>query len=142
MTATPYKPVSFGSESLELSKLQQMASNDQWLFENSTKVRYRSGDLIRDGGGKIIAGKTPYAAQSNNYLYLPVYFGSFFSVGCKPVVTITNEPGVGGHRNKVVIVGFSNGQEIDQRGFTAVISTEAVATIGASGFLHWIAAGY
>jgi hypothetical protein len=141
MSATPYQPVSFNGEMITTQKMNQMANNDQWLFENSPRIRYNANGLVRDASLKVMAGKTPYPLVSLNYVYQAVYFGSFFSAGCKPVITATIEAPSGGHRNRVMIYGLTGG-EVDNTGFQAVVTTEAAPTLGPAGFIHWQAVGY
>lgn len=145
MAATPYKPVSFTSESVTQQKLQQMANNDQWLFENTPRLRYSVNELTRDGGIKMISGKTVYSQVDREYLDVFVYFGSFFTGGCKPIVTATVEHAGGGGRRLATIRG--HGGEIDHRGFIAHVTTQAdypgaFRNFDSGGWLHWQAVGY
>lgn len=146
MAATPYKPVSWSDRSLDVSKLQQMATNDQWLFENSPRMRYSGNGVVRDNGIKIIAGKTPYATSSNDWVDVSIYFGSFFTAACKPIVICTDETTGAALRKLVVTRGF--GGEIDYRGFVAHISDQenhidrAHYPIESPGWVHWIAVGF
>jgi hypothetical protein len=143
MSQNEFNPTSFNGEPLTTAKLNQLSNNIQFLFERGAKIRYKNEDanLTRDASLKVLAGKTAYPIVSANYIYQPVYFGSYFSAGCKPVVTATVEAPSGGHRNRVMVYGLSGG-EIDNIGFQAVVTTEAVSTIGPSGWVHWIAVGY
>lgn len=146
MAATPYKPTTFTNDALTRDKLLQMANNDQWLFENLTKVRYSANGLVRDTGVKIIAGKTPYAAVGADYQYISIHFGSFFSAGCRPVVTGSVQPGGVRKRINFSVTGLGGtSSEPDNSGFMAVLwTTERVVgtTIDASGMVHWQAVGY
>lgn len=138
MAATPYKPVSWNGEPISNAKLNQMCSNDQWLFENAARVRFNYGGP-RDAGVKIIAGKSPFSTSSLQHVWVDVYFGSFFSAGCKPsVMTQAETTGLG--RKDIHIVGF--GGEVDHRGFRAVVYTDEVQTIESPGWVHWQAVGY
>lgn len=143
MSATPYNPVSFNGEMITTQKMNQMANNDQWLFENSPRIRYNANGLVRDASLKVMAGKTPFTVNTaTNYEYINVYFGSFFSAGCKPVVTATVEGfNAGAHRHHVVITGLTGG-EIDNVGFVGVLAGEAYPTLTSGGFIHWQAVGY
>lgn len=145
MAATPYKPVSFTSESITQQKLQQMANNEEWLFENTPRLRYSTSGLTRDAGIKLISGKTPHAQVNAEHLDVPVYFGSFFTGGCKPIVTATVEHNGGGGRRLATIRG--HGGEIDHRGFIAHVTTQedypgAIRNFNSGGWLHWMAVGY
>lgn len=143
MAATPYKPTNWGSESISQPKLQQMANNDQWLFENMARVRYSAGGLTRDSGLKIAAGKTAYPATQSDWIDVFVYFGTFFSAGCKPVVNASVEPALG--RIGVVLSGLNFGTEMDYRGFRAHVYQDFQASgnpLQGAGWVHWQAVGY
>lgn len=146
MATTPYKPVSFTSESISQTKLQQMANNEQWLFENMAKMRYATQALTRDAGVRVISGKTPFGTTTGGASAIDthIYFGSFFTAGCKPVVTGMVET-TGPHLRKLITIrGF--GGEVDHRGFVAHLSTQEFpgvpVNIEASGWIHWQAIGY
>lgn len=143
--AAPYKPVTFNSESLSQAKLQQMANNMQWLFENNPRVRYLPpGGSPRDAGLKIMYGKAPFPIWASGVYDAFIYFGSFFSAGCKPIVTTSLE--VTGSRGAKANTIRGLGGEIDYRGFVARVFTverPGVPTdIEAGGWIHWQAAGY
>lgn len=146
MPATPYKPVAWNGEPISNAKLQQMADNDQWLFENSPRIRYSSSNnLVRDAGLKVLAGKTMYGTSSTSAVYTDVYFGNFFSAGSHPVVVCTLETGTTLGRKQVTIAGF--GGEVDHVGFRAAIYVDGGVfdgppTIEAAGWLNWHAIGY
>lgn len=145
MAATPYVPVSFTSEQVTQQKLQQMANNDQWLFENAAKIRYNAAGIVRDTQVKIIAGKSPYpAVPDQEATSINIYFGSFFSASCKPIVVATVDPTYG--RKLCTINSLSDGAETDYRGFRAHIWAKETAIVpdrlNYPGFVHWIAVGY
>jgi hypothetical protein len=142
MTATPYKPISFTNEAVTQQKMIQLANNQQWLFENNPRMRYSVSGIIRDAGTKVIVGKSPFPfTPSSNFSYVPIYFGSFFTAGCKPVVVATAESANDGftHRAHVAIQGF--GGEINNIGFTAIVANEAWGRNG-PGWINWQAIGY
>lgn len=146
MAASPYKPVSFTSESISQYKLQQLANNSQWLFENSPRMRYLANGLRRDAGLKIIAGKSGYSARNSRATAVVVHFGSFFSAGCQPVVTCVVQAG-GFWLRKYITVNSLNGisAPIDHSGFIAHITSYEDRPndhIEAHGWVHWHAIGY
>lgn len=141
MTTTPYKPVSWDSEIINAEKLATMASNDQWLFENTPRIRYSVAGIVKDGGLKFIAGKSAFPKiGTQNFTYVSVYFGSFFSANCKPSITTGLEGLVTIGRSAVTLQGFS-GNEIDHTGFIACISNDAYTSVD-NGWVHWQAVGY
>lgn len=145
MAATPYRPISWTDKNLTQEKLQQLSNNDQWLFENSPRLRYnyQNGLIVRDNGLKIIVGKTAYGTRASDAVDIHVYFGSFFSAACKPVISISVETTGAWLRKRVTIRGI--GGEIDYRGFVAHLSTDepyVAKNIEAPGWIHWHAAGF
>lgn len=140
---TPYKPVSFSSELISQDKLQQVANNTQWLFDNTARIRYKVNELTKDNGLKILVGKASHPIVTTaNWIHGQVQFGNFFSQNCKPIVTIGIEGQHGGnHRNQIVIYPLV-GTEIDHTGFGWVVSTYAYNTLMGSGFCHYMAVGY
>lgn len=143
MVATPYKPVSWNSEPVTQQRLQQMANNLQWLYENNARVRYSAAGIVRDNGIKIIAGKTPIPVSAADFTDCYVYFGSFFTAGCQPAVTVSLADMTYGQRKIVVSRGL--GGNIDHRGFIAHVSSNEPPGYAADirgGWLHWMAVGY
>jgi hypothetical protein len=140
-----FNHVSFTSESIPASKLQQLADNDNWLFENAPRLRYAVTDLTKEKGIKIIAGKTRYPATTGaDWEDVYVYFGSFFTAGCKPIVTCVTADTEKGHRKFVNVRGL--GGELDHRGFIGHVTAHEPPGypqyIHGSGWLHWIAVGW
>jgi len=85
----PYKPVSWGEEPMSVDKLNQMTNNDQWLFENTPRMKYAAYTLTKNSGLKILATYAYVPPNRNRGTTRGVYFGSFFSVGCQPIVVAT-----------------------------------------------------
>lgn len=149
---TSYQPVSWNGEPVTTDKLNQMANNTQWLFDRAVRVRYSTPAVTRDVQMKVIAGKTPYtstAGSPNGVVdneWITISFGSFFSVGCHPVVTASVEPGGHARRIAVTLSGINDFAEIDWNGFQAIVWDAEIdianSTIEASGFVHWVAYGY
>lgn len=141
-----YSPVSISKGPLSTSLLQRMANNDQWLFEHTPKMRYQSA-VTKDNGLKVLAGKAYYGPNdTNDRQDVTVYFGSFFSVGCNPIVVANSEPISVGFRRLVTVrgIGASN---IDYRGFIGHVSNQENALsdqtkIVVGGYMHYIAVGW
>ena len=141
MAATPYKPTSWNDLSLHVDKLKQMSNNDQWLFEHITSMRYAAPGVTKDTGLKMIVGKTAFPTSNRSWIYIDVYFGSFFSANSRIIVNATIEPIGTWHRHEVTVHGY--GGEIDHRGFrAAVYVVDGQTTIPSPGFIHWQAVGY
>jgi hypothetical protein len=144
MAATPYKPVTWNGEPITLLKLNQMANNDQFLFENTPRVRYSAMGLTRDTATKVLAGKTPYPVSQADWVRVQIPFSSFFTAGCKPVVVATVES-AGDERRVVSTHGIAGwGTAIDNNGFEAHVWSAGSGSpaISQGGFINWTAVGY
>lgn len=86
MAVTSYKGVTWNDEAVSTSKLNQMAQNDQYLFENSPVVIYQAHNITRTRGVKMAAGRTLCSKSGTNKEFHTVNFGSFFTTGCSPVI--------------------------------------------------------
>lgn len=140
---SPFKPVNFDTEVLSQDKLKQLAANQNLLFGSMPKVRYSYGGAPRDTNVKVMAGKSPLPIQpTTNWGHVIVNFGTYFTPGCKPIVTATYEslsPTVTG-RMKVALEGLSG--ELSNSGFRAHVSGDIYKSVRSAGFVHWIAVGY
>src|SRR6478735_8015512 len=121
MSAQPYKPVTWGDEPASKDKMQQMANNEQWLYGNSPRMLYAAASIKKTSGLKILAGTAWIPATSLYYANVPVYFGSFFSTGCSPVVVMTPNPRNWQNRFTFSCRGIGTLQP-DYRGFTAQVT--------------------
>lgn len=145
MAAGPYRPVSFAEEPLTDEKMNQLANNVQWVYENSPRAMYNAHGVVKSNGVKILAGKTWMPASTSTLSYATVYFGSFFSQGCLPVVVATPTQHYGQTRYETVVRGL--GQAFpDNRGCQIGITTDeynAVNNHHAHGLTaNWIAIGW
>lgn len=86
MAATPYKPVSWGREPVLAPKMNILANNVQWVYENMPRFYYLYSGLKRTSGVKVMAGNLWMTANKKASMRSTVYFGSFFTAGCKPVI--------------------------------------------------------
>jgi hypothetical protein len=141
----PYKPVSWSEEPTSVDKLNQMTNNDQWLFENTPRMKYNAYSLNKQSGLKILATYAfmPYTlatAQSR-----AVYFGSFFSVGCQPIVVATPVP-LGPQRRFHVAVNGIGRAVPDHTGCFIQLSPDEWNTknnrVSQSVYVHLIAIGW
>lgn len=137
--------MTISGEALPKEKFDQIVSNQQWLFDNLTKVRYNSGAVIRDNALKMLCGKSPFPARSDaNYVYVTVNFGTFFTAGCQPILVASVE-GNGGSNHKVIVVPVSRAGlniPIDHNGMTLVVSGPQYTNIPRNGWINWMAVGY
>jgi hypothetical protein len=139
-----YAPVEWTPGPITLPGLQQMANNEQYLFENLPTMRYSAPGIARTGGIRVAAGIMPFGSTKQNYLDMNIYFGNFFTSGCRPVVNTTVHSFYRG-RKFCSIEGLAGATTVDSRGFLAVIcSVEPVGSDNGihGGILHWTAIGY
>lgn len=88
MASTPFRHVTWGEEPVTQAKLAQMVSNDEYLLDNMVRASFRTG-VTKNSGIKILAGTVFLAANKKESTTANVYFGNFFSAGCRPVVVAT-----------------------------------------------------
>lgn len=116
--STSYRPTTWGDEYISADKLNQMAANDQYLFERTPTVYYNANGVSkRTGGMKIAAGQLIVPANKKiSAVHREYHFGSFFSQGCRPVVT-TGMCMTSGGRYHITIAGLGNNSALpDHRG--------------------------
>lgn len=146
MAVSSFKDVNWGAnEYLATDKLNAMVSNTRYLFERAPKLYYNSYAIKKDTGIKIACGTATIAPGKAHYYTKTINFGSFFTVGSKPViVTSVTSPS-----NRRMILSHwgvqGTGYVPDHRGF---IVCAATATLEKSHYLskqiyvNWIAMGY
>lgn len=146
--ATPYKPLSWGNEYISSDKLNDMASNDQYLFERTPTVYYRGfGVSKRTGGMKVMAGVQTFgSSRKKSSVAKDYHFGTFFSQGCKPIVTTSLSMGTAG-RYHVIVSGLGQGPiSPDHRGMNLRIIANALTAkdskINSTIIVNWIAVGW
>lgn len=146
MAATPYKATSWqDNEPLFTSKLNTMSNNDQWLYENAPRMLYSAYGTKRTEGLKIAAGVKACTPNPAGFQQDVVYFGSFFSESCSPVV-VTGLIHQGEVRITFGVKGIGQ-TYIDHRGFEilggAIPSTFYKWNAMTKPFwIPWIAVGY
>jgi hypothetical protein len=121
-----------------------MCANDQWLYENMPRLSYSAGGVKRTSGIKIAAGHAVLQPNKSHAGSTPVYFGGFFSQGCRPVVLAT----CNNHKQGRLFIWTSGigdrsnaNYYPDDRGFTINVQSEK-GVIGSSYAVAWIAVGY
>lgn len=126
MATTRYKPTSWSiGEQLAREKLNQMTSNDQYLFENQPNAFYNAHGIKKTTGLKIMAGYTVIRGGKSRHYEREVYFGNFFSVGCKPII-VTGLVIQKQSRIHCILRGLRGEYWPDHRGFTAVVDTDEI----------------
>lgn len=146
MATTPYKPTSWAlGEQISKEKLNQMTSNDQYLFENQPNAFYNAHGIKKTTGLKIMAGMVFIKSGKGKHYTAECYFGNFFSVGCMPVI-VTGQTIQKQSRIHCITRGVQGSYWPDHRGFTAVVDSDELTT--KTNYFHYgvwvnyIAVGY
>lgn len=140
MAVVPYKPVSWSdNEPLFTSKLNQMANNEQWLYEHTPRMLYtaynqRKADGLKIASGILMCNPDPHGIQQH-----VVYFGSFFSESCTPVV-VTGLMHQGEVRITFGVKGIGQ-TYVDHRGFELLGGTIQRPFVKVF-WVPWIAMGF
>lgn len=142
MAATPYKPITWSpNELITEDKLDQIANNSQWLFENTPRAVYEAYGVKRTTGVKIAAGTVLFNGSKTAFQTKAVYFSNFFSAASKPVVTT----GVISFQRRTFVItnGFGVYQP-DSRGFEIVVECESTSVnkIERDFYVSWMAVGF
>lgn len=144
---TEYKSVSWSEEPVSVDKLQQMATNDQALFEMKPATAIKHVGASRDKGMKILAGSQLFQPSLTWATTHDIYFGNFFSAGCSPVVI----PTIYGYPQTATYVhpkGLGGTQLPDHRGFGIYVRSNERAGHGLGGtltrpyYIAYIAIGF
>lgn len=140
-----YKAVSWGEEPTSADKLNTMANNEQWLFENTPRMKYSGYNLTKTSGLKILATYALIPATTARGTSRGVYFGSFFSTGCQPIVIAQPVPTNGQRRFFVTVNGINRAVPDHTGAAITCIASELNPKndkIGASVYCHVIAIGW
>jgi len=145
MTASPYKSITWSDgEAITYEDLSTMANNDQWLYENTPRMLYNYKGLKKTTGLKIYAASVHIPATKERNTFKDIYFGTFFTPGCMPVITLNHH----GSQNRVHVsmrgLGGS-GYAPNHNGFQMVLATDELLTPNVLFMpidLHIIAVGY
>ena len=128
------------------AKFNQMANNDQYLYENLVRARYATSGLRRDTGIRILTGRIAVPASNTRWVRRDIYFDGFFSNGCSPTVQLTV---VSAQQKQFMTVaqGIGGAELPDYRGMMVQIECEEEETssrnlIVTNIFLDWLAMGY
>jgi hypothetical protein len=147
MAVTQFTPITWGDEPIFKDKLNAMANNDQYLYERMPRMLFDSKGVKKTTGLKILAGTTIMPVNSQIWSGKQVYFGDFFSSGCKPIVVTSYVPLGGRWRYHMVTRGLANSMNLDHRGATFTIGADYYGTstsniVDHQVELHYIAIGY
>ena len=146
MAATPYKPISWGDEPVFKDKLNAMANNEQWLFENTPKMLFNTYGIKRSNGIKVLAGIAVVNPTNEAWAHATVSFGTFFSSGCKPVIVTGTQPTTGRWRYQTIFRGIG-GYYPDHRGMIVsagayYYGTSVASIVDGKVYVHYVAIGW
>lgn len=145
MASTPFKVVSWAPlDPVDVDKLQAMVSNDAWLRDNQARARYAANGVTRDEGIKILSGLILIPSGKGNSKTKNVSFGSYFSEGCKPIVTTGI---VSGTQRKIFVTVDGPGkvmqpQRDGMQVHVVVNSTNAKMKITHNFYVSYVAIGF
>jgi len=123
-----------------------MASNEDYLNDHLPDVTYQSYGIVRTDGIKILAGVVSMGANKAAQVSRGVYFGNFFTVGCRPIITVAHAS-TSNYRCHIAIKAIPGGVLVpDHTGFAVILNNDPV-TATTNNFtttqhIHWMALGY
>lgn len=145
MTATAFQPVTWSDgQDIDADTLNQMATNDNWLYNNMPQAFYKAYGISKNTQVKITGGIIPLGPTKDKTIYKEIGFGNFFSASCAPVVVGTH---TGSKLVQLSVGGIGSGnQKPDNRGFSVnLVATPSTATknyFPHQIFVHWMALGW
>lgn len=142
-------------EDILADKLNKMATNEKYLMEQTVPHRYQAYGIDVTDGVKVCGGVAVLGPGPGRQLDKDVYFGKFFTPGCRPVVTATLATAA---MFRVFITirgpnGYATGSNRpDHNGFNVVLDADPHDIPKLESYLtnffpvqqrvHWIALGY
>lgn len=144
---TEYRGVQWSDDELiTADKLNQMTTNDKYLFEHAMPQMYRAYGLNKTDGLRVAAGIITINSQAWREARSDISFNGFFTQGCRPVVqatvAITDQV-----RCFCIVKGIGpSNVRPDHTGFTVIVNADPVAEtknyFPMNFHVHWLALGY
>lgn len=147
MAVDSFKDVTWNSDdAVTADKLNLMSQNSRYLLERQAKLTYNAYGIQKDSGLKIAAGIITAPRNTSDSQLVNVYFGSFFTPGCQPVISLGCHSPVQG-RIMLTFMGLGGHTAVpDHRGFICRLGladkNPATQFFIQSVYVHWIAVGY
>lgn len=145
MAVGSYTPISWQpGELITEYKMDAIGQNMEYLNERSVKGLYNAHNANVRNNVKIAAGVATIEPDANGVVGKDVYFGDFFTTGCRPVVvgTIVSDSVRRVHMTQFGLAGLWP----DHNGVRFAIRVDEYNTannaITKSIFVNWIALGY
>jgi hypothetical protein len=145
MAVGSYTPVSWQPDELITEyKMDTIGQNMEYLNERSIKGLYNAHNANVRSNLKIAAGVSTIEPDANGVTGKNVYFGGFFTTGCRPIVVgnIVSDSVRRVHLSQVGLGGLWP----DHNGMRFIIRVDEYNTdnnaITKAIFVNWIAMGY
>lgn len=146
MASTPFRAVNFQpNQLLSADLLNQLATNQTWLYENTPRSVYTYAGITRREGTRIVSGRALIGATTKNNASTTVRFGNFFSTNCNPNIT---HGIVSAQQRRFFVTIDGIGQLMpDNTGFQIHVYLDAQTPkkqdkISRNIYIPWIAMGY
>lgn len=146
MAVTPFRAVNFQpNQLLDEALLDQLASNQTYLYEMTPRAIWTGGSARRQEGVKLISGRATIGAIRRNYNGATIGFGNFFSASCTPNITAT--PVSTAQRRYFTTINGIGKLYPDNRGFQVWCFLDAQTPkkqnkITKAFYISWIAMGF
>lgn len=126
-------------------KMDQLAENSDWLYQNTPRAIYTlPGGIRRPEGVKLASGRIVIGKSNDVTVTASVRFGNYFSTQCEPLITtgIVNE----GQPRIFCVYSGLNRMLPDHRGFEVKVHIAAGKDenkkISKTFYVAWQAMGY
>jgi hypothetical protein len=126
--------------------MNQLANNVQYVYENTPRFYYNSYGIKKTAGIKIMAGVATISPANVLWRSSRVEFGSFFTVGCRPVVVLGRTPSGTKYRHHTLVKGIGTYLP-DHRGIELHAGADYYGTstknvVDQTQYIHWLAIGW
>lgn len=145
---TDFTDVTWGDDdTITPEKLNAMGSNDKYLLQRVLPAQYQAYGLKKNDGIKIASGIQNFAASTGRTMTKDIYYGGYFSEGCRPSIQATCAV-TDSHRTFCVIQAIGAGiLRPDHNGFRVVLNADPLDDKTKTYFptivhVHWMAIGY
>jgi hypothetical protein len=129
-------------ETTSRQKLNQMVDNTHNLWLKRIEASYKGWGVTRTSGLKIAAGIEGVGPEKVAIMTHQIYFGNFFTPGCRPAVVATTATTRHGY-SYTTTRGLAGGEaHATHNGFRVLIALPKGETFLQRVFVNWMAVGY
>lgn len=142
---TSFNNVSWSDdEDIDVVKMNEMASNDRWLYDHMARGYYHAWGIRKNDGIKFACGIVPMGPDKNRSIDKVITFGNFFDSTCRPVV-VASHSSYG--RATINIGGVAAGNHHpDATGFRVTVTGNPINKttnyFPTQFYVHWVAMGW